>query len=109
MTRDKVFQLRISEDELAEIRAAAERAGMNPSGYVREAALGGDYVPHLVGAEDWEDATEPTTPENDGTPTEEPAGTPSREAPDAFDRRVTQLKAQGLTTPVARKQAAQEV
>ena len=46
-----------------------------------------------------------------GTPAGESAGTPTREAPDtrAFDRRVAQLKARGLTTPLARKQAAQEI
>ena len=41
-----------------------------------------------------------------GTPAGESAGTPGGEA---FDRRVNQLRAEGMTTPLARKQAAQEI
>ena len=60
-----------------------------------------------------------------GTPARESAGTPGGEAPtiqdgprgefpvneesNEFKKRVKQLKARGLTTPLAKKQAAQEV
>ena len=79
--RNQRLEIRLSEDELAEIK---RRAGGQPAGtWIREQCL--------------------------GTPAGESAGTPIREAPDAFDRRVTQLKAQGLTTPVATQLAREEL
>ena len=90
MRRTETIQITLTPEEKALVKS---RAGRQPvASYVREKL----YL---------------------GTPTGESAGTPGGEANEpeqarvsmTYEQRVRQLRAQGMTTPLAKKQAAQEI
>lgn len=102
MERQTQLNIRVSLEEKAQILKAAKASGMGLSEYVRSQAL---LKPGSLSNPSQKASTFPAPPKPPEY--EVDLGAPQKEALDTerLSRLVTQLKAQGMTTPAATREA----